>query len=257
MLRWQLLNRDKKEYIALQLVLLSLVAHTLCGVMLFFLYRHDSAVINLHLNASVPTHAASVMMVATTQEQLRSSQQHQKSGRSMVESAQKNIQNASTTAIVATKSAPKKVIPVQEKKTKPAEKTRPKQSVVQAEKIEKKEVSKKIPKKDEKILTSKKLEEQKTPVVYGTAREVEMRRQQEVLTQEITQYWKPPVGVAAGCACHITFTVNWQGELADVAITEPSGVLMYDLAARSAIYTMKMPEWAKGKTFTVVLHNKV
>ncbi len=82
-------------------------------------------------------------------------------------------------------------------------------------------------------------------------REVEAQRRQALLQKELTNCWKPPIGVPQDCVCQIKVAVNWDGTIKELAVAQSSGILMYDVAARSALYTMKMPSWSKGKSLTV------
>ena len=80
-----------------------------------------------------------------------------------------------------------------------------------------------------------------------------MYRQYESLYAAIAQSWKPPLGVAQQCVCQITVYVARDGSIHKSVVDKSSGVLIYDVAARNALYHMKMPEWARGKSLTVSL----
>ena len=254
----------------------------MCGVFLFFIYRQHSSVVQIYLNQSVVSHSMPVMLIATTQEQLRtrSIKQAAENGHAAqtqkINSVQKNMTSIATIAKAPlakeekkTKAVPKKEenkivtdqpkkddakknLEKKEKEQKSMQPPKKKATETKSQSIEKKLVAQNS---EEKLIPSVQESVQKNDVVYATVREVELYRQQQLLTQEIVQHWKPPAGIAADCACQVSFTVDWNGQLADIGITQSSGVLIFDLAARSALCAMKMPEWAKGKTFTVVLHN--
>jgi len=88
-------------------------------------------------------------------------------------------------------------------------------------------------------------------VVQANYREVEDRRRQVLLQKELAKCWKVPIGVSHDCVCQIRAVVSWDGVVKELDVTKSSGVLMYDVAARSALYTMKMPAWSKGKSLTI------
>ncbi len=87
--------------------------------------------------------------------------------------------------------------------------------------------------------------------VQANYREVEAQRRQALLQKELTKCWRPPIGVSQDCVCQIKVAVNWDGTIKELAVAQSSGILMYDVAARSALYTMKMPSWSKGKSLTI------
>lgn len=82
-------------------------------------------------------------------------------------------------------------------------------------------------------------------------REVEAMRRTALLQKELINNWKPPVGMPASAACEISFTVNKNGTITTTTITKSSGIVMYDLSARHALFAMKMPQWTYGKTLTI------
>jgi hypothetical protein len=122
------------------------------------------------------------------------------------------------------------------------------QSVVQKEKpIEVKQVPKK---KSPTSQSAKKTEHFDMQVGANKA----MRGfEQECATlyQEIAACWMPPSGVPADSACKITMFIDRQGELADMNVDASSGVLVFDLAARSAVSELKFPRFAWGKSITI------
>jgi hypothetical protein len=82
-------------------------------------------------------------------------------------------------------------------------------------------------------------------------REVEALRRGAQLQKELVQKWKPPIGVSPDCMCEVSFFVNTAGTIEDLKMVKSSGVVMYDISARQALFAMKMPQWAHGKTFTI------
>jgi 2-keto-4-pentenoate hydratase/2-oxohepta-3-ene-1,7-dioic acid hydratase in catechol pathway len=82
-------------------------------------------------------------------------------------------------------------------------------------------------------------------------REVEALRKQAQLQKELVQTWKPPIGVSPDCACEISFFVNSTGKIEHIKMVKGSGVMMFDISARQALFAMKMPQWTYGKPFTI------
>lgn len=88
--------------------------------------------------------------------------------------------------------------------------------------------------------------------IHATPHAIEAYRQQELLHQELVKHWRPPAGIEKSAQCQITFTVGWNGAIQSFNIDNSSGILIYDIAARSALHAMPMPDWTKGKTFTIL-----
>ena len=71
---------------------------------------------------------------------------------------------------------------------------------------------------------------------------------QEEIQREIEQHWKPPVGLGDDVVCQIQAIIGWDGTVHSLHIQQKSGVLAYDMHARSAVLAMKFPEaaWVKN-----------
>lgn len=82
-------------------------------------------------------------------------------------------------------------------------------------------------------------------------REVEAMRRTALLQKELLYNWKPPVGIPASASCEISFTVDTNGTVKTNTMAKSSGIVMYDLSARHAIFAMHMPQWTHGKTITI------
>lgn len=85
-------------------------------------------------------------------------------------------------------------------------------------------------------------------VAYADARHMEQYMQ---LQQELAKQWAPPPGVADECACTLVAQVGASGVLDDIQIKEPSGVLMFDISARSALMAISWPRWAWASSVTI------
>ncbi len=75
-----------------------------------------------------------------------------------------------------------------------------------------------------------------------------------MLQETIGSTWAPPPGIQQGAACKITFVVDWQGIITDMTIDESSGVITYDVSARSALEAITMPRWTWGKKLTITFN---
>ncbi len=84
---------------------------------------------------------------------------------------------------------------------------------------------------------------------YVTA---EQARMHECIEQEIVSRWKPPRGLSKELSCQIKCCIGGDGVVVSCILEKHSGVLIYDMSARSAARAMSLPRWAWGKDFTIV-----
>jgi outer membrane biosynthesis protein TonB len=77
--------------------------------------------------------------------------------------------------------------------------------------------------------------------------------QQEIFN-EIENHWRPPVGLGSEKLCEIKLLVDWDGSIKELKVAHTSGVVAFDVAARSAIIAMALPKAAWGKE--LILHFK-
>ena len=87
--------------------------------------------------------------------------------------------------------------------------------------------------------------------VSNNFREVEALRRGAQLQKELVQKWRPPVGVSSDCCCDISFSVSKKGIVQQLKMIKSSGVLMFDISARQALFAMKMPQWTYGKPLII------
>lgn len=80
---------------------------------------------------------------------------------------------------------------------------------------------------------------------------VQQEKMREAITSEIELRWKPPKGLSKELACELRICIGQGGKVVECAINKPSGVLIYDMAARVAARAMSLPRWAWGKEFTI------
>ncbi|HEX4069045.1 MAG TPA: TonB C-terminal domain-containing protein [Candidatus Babeliales bacterium] len=100
-------------------------------------------------------------------------------------------------------------------------------------------------------------EQQIVPIIPENAhishnyREAEALRKQAQLQKELVQTWKPPIGVSPNCICEVAFFVSSKGKIENIKMIQSSGVMMFDISVRQALFAMKMPQWTYGKPFTI------
>jgi TonB family protein len=82
-------------------------------------------------------------------------------------------------------------------------------------------------------------------------REVEALRRSAQLQQEVTKRWNPPFGASSECTCQIEVRINAQGKVAELKIIKSSGMLLYDISAKQAVYSLAMPKWTYNKSITL------
>lgn len=80
---------------------------------------------------------------------------------------------------------------------------------------------------------------------------VQQEKMREAIVSEIGSRWKPPKGLSKELECELRICVGLGGKVVECAINKPSGVLIYDMAARVAARAMSLPRWAWGKEFTI------
>lgn len=91
-------------------------------------------------------------------------------------------------------------------------------------------------------------------VMYVGREDLAILEMYEQLQREVVRCWRPPVGLGAQLACTIAVKIDWQGQVEASMVAQSSGVLAYDISARSSITTMTFPRSTYGKeiilTFT-------
>ncbi len=87
--------------------------------------------------------------------------------------------------------------------------------------------------------------------ISNNYREVEALRRHAQLQKELVQKWHPPIGVSPDCSCDISFFVNNKGIIEDIKMVKSSNVTMFDISARQALFSMKMPQWTYGNPLVI------
>ncbi|MCX5923545.1 MAG: TonB C-terminal domain-containing protein [Candidatus Dependentiae bacterium] len=73
------------------------------------------------------------------------------------------------------------------------------------------------------------------------------------LKQAVEQCWVSPVGIKKGTTCQMRVHVGQKGDADDVKVIQSSKIIMFDLPARKALFSMKYPKEVWNKTITIAL----
>ena len=124
----------------------------------------------------------------------------------------------------------------------------------------KKETTKVADKRKQKQAPKKNISPQKTaqvaeciedPIYVGQLEMAALQMQDE-MQKEVSKSWQPPAGLPKHLQCTVRILIDWNGKPREAMVEKPSGVLMYDISARTAISQLQqLPRWAHGKEFTI------
>ena len=134
-------------------------------------------------------------------------------------------------------------------------KARPEQSRRETIKIAKKKQSKKQDvakaKSEEKIIEKAAVQESENPIYVGQV-EMAALQMQEEMQMHVSQLWKPPAGLPNDLHCVVKIVIDWNGNPHEAIVEKTSGVLVYDISARTAVAQLQeLPRWARGKEFSI------
>lgn len=216
------------------------------------------------------------MTNASRQHKKSSQKEHQKSRKPLIAKTRKNVAKQPIKKIAKSKAVTKKtalVSPLQKKENNkfPSKKEvveKPVRTALQkTDKKEQPEKQKQIQEKEQLLLKAPEKESSALPAVAEQHRQeggvsensvfpVEQPewyalQLQEALQSELVQHWSVPVGLPSNLMCQITIEVNQQGLVEKSKILRSSGVLVFDVSARTAASNMKLPQIARGKTFVI------
>ena len=88
-------------------------------------------------------------------------------------------------------------------------------------------------------------------VLYVGQQEMEALQMQDYIQQEMAQHWSPPSGMRKDLMCIVKVIVAFDGTLARIDLEQPSGVLLFDGAAKKAASQLQPPRWAYGKELSI------
>jgi hypothetical protein len=264
---WQLKNVPREVKIWSKLIGISFIIHMILIGVFIKGYRNQVVEAVLTINTSRPVFFVampvkkSISSSALKNNEVSSSLQKKAPMQAVKkEPAQKIVKK---TGLAIAKKEPVKNLPVQKKvpqKTADIQKAKDKQGV---EKKELKEIQKLaiphkppvqelvVPKQEILSSTLQKdisqvesndsavLSEQMMPIEYYN------------LVQTIMVQWRAPYGIQGSPSCRIKAKINKVGDVEAIEVEESSGILMFDIAARSALLSTQMPEWTRGKSFVI------
>jgi hypothetical protein len=95
------------------------------------------------------------------------------------------------------------------------------------------------------------LEKQQEEVIYIGREEKALIALHELVQQEITACWRPPVGLSDELSCVIKIKISAQGIIDALDIERSSQVLSYDIAARNALYHISFPKGLWGQEVVI------
>lgn len=242
---WQHKNIHKRHLLWLKLLSICLFFHCTVLLWFFFVYNNDCNDIVLSLNKNID-YSSPILFVPVSQQTTHAPITSVSIG--VTEKIPEKIKEtpAMTIKPVAVLPPPKIAVVTPVKKE---------ESIKYEEPVQKKDIPTKAVGADAptKSNTSKKmaLAIQKNAHVSHNYKEVEILRRNALLQKELTSHWKPPVGMPANVTCEISFFVDNNGAVKNSTMVKSSGIVMYDISARQALFSMKMPQWTHGKTITI------
>ncbi len=77
------------------------------------------------------------------------------------------------------------------------------------------------------------------------------RNRQQLIAQEVSRLWQPPLGVPQGVTCRVSFTLDKKGHVTNVSFIERSAYLIYDLSIMQVAHQFAFHESLWGTVFTV------
>lgn len=94
---------------------------------------------------------------------------------------------------------------------------------------------------------------QDTPqVIKVTQQELNQLELEQLVQESISTVWAPPAGMDKELVCKASLTIDWNGTITETVLTEPSNVLVYDIAVEQTVAQLKLPRQLWGKTITLV-----
>ncbi len=282
---WQQRKLLKKRIFLSKLFLISSILHLIFLLVLFFVYNDSFLSYHIEINKALlnpdvqiivlPLHKVAPKSVSCAQmsNQVKASPQGPSKHTVMHEVKKQQTTLTQKEPVQPKKQQlqqPKTVQPKKDKPEKlPAKKvaqTAPKKS--ESNKTKQEKATKAITKKNNKqplkqnekqgVLAQKQNRTQQKPVqaedkqiVYVGSQELEALQMHDAVQKEVVHHWKPPVGLSKELVCQIKMLINWEGNLETITVAQSSGVLLYDIAARSAVQKVSLPKWAWGKEFAI------
>lgn len=231
---WQPKNTQKRHLLWLKPFGLCLCVHFSLLLWAFFIAHNDSHAISLSLYKHLDYSAPILFIPKTNNTQKTSKIIEQAHATPAPVKKNTSVQHEQKAPTTITQKAPDVA------KEKPTISEPPKATITSPAP----EIKKELQKKEEPLPTEKKIEpEEKKPFtlpenaqISHDYRKVETMRRMSLLQKELIQQWKPPIGSPADASCEISSTINSTGKITHLTIVKSSGMVMYDLSARHALF---------------------
>lgn len=259
MLHWRckILPKLRRPFFWCKLIAVSLVGHLFLLFALLFAYKGSYFSFSVTINRSAISNGAPVVflpfkktvaktsvknLVATKKAKPKPKQKPKK--KTTVASKKKVTPKKKT--IAKSKPKPKK------KAVKTAQKKKPVAKVAEKKKHSKKKIEKVAAKEKSKPVVQKTIEAVSAQPVYVGQLEMAALQMQDEMQQEVSKVWQPPAGLPKDLECTVKIVVDWSGKTQEAIVEQPSGVLMYDISARTAASKLCLPKAVRGKTVNII-----
>lgn len=263
MLRWlcKILPKPKRNFFWCKLLAVSVIGHLCLLFALLFAYKGSYFSFDVTVNRSALRTGTPVVFLPFRK--TVGAQSVVKKVASAKAKTKPKLANKKTTIKKISRQKPEKIVQ-QKKKPAPKKNTKvaQKKPVVKKENKPKKVAQKAKPKKEVKKAVAKKEIKSKSekviqeavggqPIYVGQVEMAALQMQDEMQIQ-VSKVWCPPAGLPKDLQCAVKIVIDWNGKPREVIVEQPSGVLMYDISARTAVAQLDgLPRWAHGKEFTI------
>jgi len=260
MLRWRckVLPKLRRHFFWCKLFFVSIIGHLFLLFGLLFAYKGTYFSFAVTINRSALGSGAPVVFLpfrktvksasVVSSVQKRNKKPKQKSNKKTVvkKLAQKKIVQKKKK-----KNAKLKTLAVKKEAVKVAKKPKAKKSSKnKASRVAHKKAESK--KNIEKVVQTQPVKESGDQPIYVGQLEMAAIQMQDEMHQEVSKSWKPPAGLPKDLQCCVKIVVDWNGRVHEAIVEKPSGVLMYDISARTAVAKLdELPRWARGKEFSI------
>ena len=268
-LRWPLSKWLNTVSLKIRILLLSLAGHFCALVFLLMIYK-DASVYTITISSKLITNNVAVVFMP-----LHKSLQRGKNSASGVTSGtgkQVAIKTSKSTTVAPQAAPVSTVVAAASKKTKknaPSKKVTTKKEVIKAtpKPVVTKAKEAKAPALQKKTpiatntpeavpaavqeIAAQGLAVETQDILYVGQQEMEALQLQDYIQNELAQHWSPPAGLRSDLCCIITVTIGFDGAITKINLANPSGVLLFDGAARRAALKLQPPKWAYGKELSI------
>ncbi len=74
----------------------------------------------------------------------------------------------------------------------------------------------------------------------------------EMVYETIIAQWRPPIGIAKGTSCTVSFAIDNKGMPVDIVLEKKSGVLMFDISIKTGLASITFSSLFVGNRFSIV-----